>query len=160
MNNSQRFEEDFERENSSYGDIAEDIAEQLCTHAPFFPDQKGWTTPKVRFVTFMARQHVENFMKSRESYRNYIDNMYWKGVAGTRKSYRPPSPLELRDDLEAEQDYLRQFEEYSEPRDLNCYRQAREAIYSVHGWPSPFTMEWIGASEAMLEMDSWPWVEE
>jgi hypothetical protein len=159
LHSSRRFAEDFERGNSSYGDIAKDVAEQLGTHAPFFPDRKGWTTPKVRFVMFMAWQEVGNFMRSRESYGHYIDNMYWKRVVETRKSYRPPSPLDLRDDLEAERDYWRQIESYSEPQDLTWYRQAREAIHSVHGWPSPFTVEWIEASEARLETDSWPWAE-
>lgn len=148
------------QEKSSYSDIAKDVAEQLGAHAPFFPDRKVWTTPKVRFVMFTARENVGDFMRSRESYRHYIDNMYWKGVAETRKSYRPPSPLDLRDDLEAQQDLWRQSESYLEPWDLTWYKQAREAIYSVHGWPSPFTMEWIEASEARLEMDSWPWAEE
>jgi len=159
FNNSRRFEEGFERENSSYGDIAEDVAEQLRTHEPLFPDRKGWTTPKVRFVMLMARQDVEKFMRSRASYRHHIDSMYWKGVAETRRSYRPPSPLDLRDDVEAERDLWRREGSYIVPRDLTWYRQAREAIYSVYGWPSPFTMEWIEASEAMLEMDSWPWAE-
>lgn len=151
------FEDGFEKRNSGYGNIAKDVAEQLGTCVPFFPDRKEWTTPKVRFVMFMARHEVGSFMRSREAYGRYIDNLYWKCVAEARRSYRPPSPLDLRDDLEAERDLWRSSEPELEYRDLIWHRNAREAIHSVHGWPSPFTMEWIEASEARLDMDSWPW---
>jgi hypothetical protein len=150
-----QFEKVFEQHTSSYGDIARDIEDQIRSYGAFF-HRKEWITPKVRFVMFIAQNEVAGFERSREAYGRYIDNMYWKRVAEGRKSYRPPSPLQIREGIEAQRESWME----EEPRSLAWYKDAREAIHSVHGWPSPFTMEWIEASEARLDMDSWPWAEE
>ena len=159
-NPSRPFISDFDRLESSYADISKDIEGQFRHQPSFFPDRKEWSTPTVRFVMLAARHKVAKFMRSREAYGRYIDNMYWKKVAEGRKSYRPPSPLHLTQGMEAEHDLWRDYGGFSDPPGLDWYKQAREAIHSVRGWPSPFTMEWIEASEARLDMDSWPWAED
>jgi hypothetical protein len=149
-----RFQRDFEPQNSSYADIAKEVEAQIRYHAPCFPDRKEWTTPKVRFVMFMARNGLGRFMTSREAYGRHIDNMYWKGVSERRKSYRPPSPIDLSDGMDVLRD-LWSYDENPLARTDHCwYKQAREAIHSVRGWPSPFTMEWIEASEARFDSRS------
>ena len=157
----QRSIKNFNWTKSSYEDIAKDIEEQLRCQRSFFPDRKEWSTPKVRFVMLAARHEITTFMRNRELYARNIDNMYWKKVAESRKSYRPPSPLNLVHDEEALHDQWMDEAIWDEPRpSFGFYKQAREAIHSVRGWHSPFTLEWIEASEARLDMDSWPWAEE
>ena len=157
---SRRFIGDFDRLDSSYADIAIDIERQFQHEPPFFPDRKEWSAPTVRFVMLTTRSEEWKVMRSREAYGRFIDNMYWNKVAESRKSYRSPLPVHFRQDIDAQQEYwLVQHDSRPPQPELGWYKQAREAIFSVRGWPSPFTMGWIEASEARLDMDSWPWAE-
>lgn len=142
-----------EGEYLNFDDIAKNVEDQLRDHESCFPDRKVWKTPKVRFVILTERRGIEQIKRSREAYGRHIDNMYWRHVAEGRKSYKPPLPLHFRDGAEALHDLIVSTEENFDTRDMRWYKQARQAIYSVTGWPSPFTMEWIEASEARLDME-------
>jgi hypothetical protein len=82
-NPSRRFTRYFKQHESCYADIAKDIEEQFRRQPSFFPDRKEWSTPRVYFVMLAARHEVAHFMRSREAYRRYIDNMYCTYLGST-----------------------------------------------------------------------------
>ena len=133
-----------DRNHQSLDDIARDIETQIRTHAPVVgpmidpkrPARLNWTTPKVRFVVLVGRDDEKSFLESREKYRAWIDEMYWKKVASTG----PPSNAGLDTD-----------------RPFKWFSEARKALHpDSEGWASPYTMEWTEAREAADDMDSYP----
>jgi hypothetical protein len=149
--------------------VARNIEMQLRSHNALLKTKDGsaraWTTPKVRFVVLLAQDQVKGYIHSRKAFGQYIDKLYKEKLEEGRKSYRAPSPLslELANDTQAYEDYvgsLQDYNDYPPPLPIEWYRKAREMINEVNGPPdSPYTQEWIEASEAMLDMDSWPWAE-
>jgi hypothetical protein len=153
------FENDLDVKKICYEYIAEKFEVQIRDHGPCLPDREQWTTPKVRFVDLIEEHEIGDLMRSREEYVRYIENSYWTSVAEARKRYRPPSPLALTGGSEALHE-LQLSEGYGESVCPSWSKSVRETILFVRGWLSPFTLEWIEASEARLDRDSWPWRED
>ena len=152
-----------------FANMARDVEMQLRTHNALLKTKDGscraWETPKIRFVTLLAQHRVNGYIHDRKVFGQFIEKMYKQKLEESRKCYRAPSPLSLEfaDETEAYEDYVHSVYDYSDyPPSLpvEWYSRAREMIYEVNGQPdSPYTQEWMDASDAMLDMDSWPWAE-
>jgi hypothetical protein len=146
-----------------FAEIKRDIEERLRNRKALLDNGKReWQTPKVRCVTIMPPREVHDFVKSREAFRWYMNKMYWEKVDESRKGWRAASAFDLQygDDVQMEEECFRSSEPSLDPRELEWYDDARKALYGDGEWSSPYIAEWAEASEAMLDMDSWPWAEE
>jgi hypothetical protein len=130
-------------------DAAFDVERQLRTHEPAVKIEDGgkktWRTPKVRFVMMTTHLKAERMHESRKKFREFIDDMYRSRFRDIRRGHRAPMSSSCCPCFPVHP-----------PATSEWLQQARDVLNSSD-WPSPYTKEWIETSEAMTDMDAWPW---